>query len=93
MPRYTIKVGDRYSAPRRSSEVVHPRLDTSYKLRDAKQHYQASAKQHRTQEVAALDTALAAIVRGSRSKETRQKNADEVKRAVKAILRALNVKA
>jgi hypothetical protein len=88
---YTIKVDE--SVPAKSSQVLHPVLNTSFKLRDAKKHYTLSAKAHRKEEIAALDAALAAIVRGSRSKETREKNASEVKRAVKSILRAAGLKA
>lgn len=76
---------------RSARQVVMPTLDTSYKLRLAKKHYAQSAKRHRADELRALNTALDKIVRGSRNIETRKANVAEVKRAVKSVLRALNV--
>jgi hypothetical protein len=78
---------------RSARQVVMPLLNTSYKLRLAKKHYNASAKSHRNQELAALNAALDKVIRGSRNIETRRANVAEVKRAVVSVLRALNLKA
>jgi hypothetical protein len=77
---------------RKASEVYHPQLNTSYKLKDAKRHYLDSAKAHRKQELQAFEAVLKKIVTGSRSKDTRQANVDEARRAVKSVLRAMNIK-
>lgn len=78
---------------RSARQVVFPVLNTSYKLRIAKRHYVAEAKKHRAEELAALNTALEKIERGSRNIETRRANCAEVKRAVTSLMRALNIKA
>ena len=78
---------------RSARQVVFPVLNTSYKLRVAKKHYLASAKSHRAEELRALNTALDKVVRGSRNIETRRANVAEVKRAVKSLLRAMNIAA